>query len=104
MVLVGICHCGRHPKLNPKRRVNLEFYVQQAQLAEKGLFDTVFIADGLYINEKSLPHFLNRLEPITILTALSMCTKKIGLVVSTSYSERYTVARQLASLDIISNG
>lgn len=96
----------RHPDVNPKRSVNLEFYVQQAQLAEKGLFDAVFIADGLYINEKSLPHFLNRFEPVTILTALSMCTEKIGLVgtISTSYSEPYTVARQLASLDIISNG
>ena len=96
----------RHPAVDPKRSVSLPFYVQQAQLAEKGLFDVVFIADGLYINEKSLPHFLNRFEPITILSALAMATEKIGLVgtISTSYSEPFTVARQLASLDQISGG
>lgn len=96
----------KHPKINPAQSVSLEYYVQQAQVAEKGLFDVVFIADGLFINEKSLPHFLNRFEPITILSALAMATNKIGLVgtISTSYSEPFNVARQLASLDLISNG
>lgn len=96
----------RHPKVNPAQSVNLEFYTKQAQVAEKGKFDVVFIADGLFINEKSIPHFLNRFEPITILSALAMVTKNIGLVgtISTSYSEPFTVARQLASLDLISGG
>ena len=96
----------RHPEVDPKRSVSLPFYIEQAQLAEKGLFDVVFIADGLYINEKSIPHFLNRFEPVTILSALSISTEKIGLVgtISTSYSEPFTVARQLASLDMISGG
>lgn len=96
----------KHPKINPAQSVSLDYYVQQAQVAEKGLFDVAFIADGLFINEKSLPHFLNRFEPITILSALAMSTKKIGLVgtISTSYSEPFTVARQLASLDLISKG
>lgn len=96
----------KHPKINPAQSVSLDYYVQQAKIAEQGLFDVAFIADGLFINEKSLPHFLNRFEPITILSALAMATEKIGLVgtISTSYSEPFTVARQLASLDLISNG
>lgn len=96
----------RHPEVDPKRSVSLPFYIEQAKIAEQGLFDVVFVADGLYINEKSLPHFLNRFEPITILSALAVATEKIGLVgtISTSYSEPYTVARQLASLDMISGG
>ncbi len=96
----------RHPEIEPSQSVSLSYYVQQAQVAEIGLFDTVFIADGLYIHENSLPHFLNRFEPITILSALAMATEKVGLVgtISTSYSEPFTVARQLASLDLISNG
>ncbi|MFF0826561.1 LLM class flavin-dependent oxidoreductase [Brevibacillus sp. NPDC003359] len=96
----------RHPKALADASVNLGFYVQQAQKAESGKFDFVFIADGLYINEKSLPHFLNRFEPLTILSALGAVTSRIGLVgtVSTSYSEPFTIARQLASLDHISSG
>ena len=68
--------------------------------------DFVFIADGLYITEKSIPHFLNRFEPLTILSALAAISSKIGLVgtVSTSYSEPFTIARQFASLDMISGG
>ena len=96
----------RHPEVNPKQSVDLQFYTQQAQIAEKGKFDVVFIADGLFINDKSIPHFLNRFEPVTILSALAAVTNHVGLVgtISTSYSEPFNVARQLASLDLISNG
>ncbi|ANY68016.1 monooxygenase [Paenibacillus sp. BIHB 4019] len=96
----------RHPDAQPDASVNFEFYKQQAQKAEAGKFDFVFIADGLYINEKSIPHFLNRFEPLTVLSALGAVTSKIGLVgtLSTSYSEPFTVARQFGSLDHISGG
>lgn len=96
----------RHPDILSDASVNFGFYKQQAQKAEEGKFDLVFIADGLYINEKSIPHFLNRFEPITILSALGAVTSKIGLVgtLSTSYSEPFTVARQFASIDHISGG
>lgn len=96
----------RHPEGQTNASVSLDFYKKQAQTAEQGKFDLVFIADGLYINEKSIPHFLNRFEPITILSALATVTSHIGLVgtVSTSYSEPFTIARQFASLDQISGG
>ncbi|CAM5579093.1 Monooxygenase OS=Lysinibacillus sphaericus OX=1421 GN=LS41612_06585 PE=3 SV=1 [Lysinibacillus sphaericus] len=96
----------RHPKVASNQSVSLPFYIQQAQKAEQGKFDVAFIADGLFINEKSIPHFLNRFEPLTLLSALAVSTNHIGLVgtVSTAYSEPFTVARQLASLDHISNG
>lgn len=60
----------RHPDALPDASVNVDYYKRQAQKAEAGKFDFVFIADGLYINEKPIPHFLNRFEPITILSAL----------------------------------
>lgn len=96
----------RHPEVPADASVSFDFYRQQAQTAEKGKFDLVFIADGLYINEKSIPHFLNRFEPLTILSALAAVTSKIGLVgtLSSSYSEPFTVARQFGSLDHISGG
>ncbi|MCR2806327.1 LLM class flavin-dependent oxidoreductase [Paenibacillus soyae] len=96
----------RHPDVPADASVSFPFYKEQAQIAEAGKFDLVFIADGLYINEKSIPHFLNRFEPLTILSALAGVTSKIGLVgtLSSSYSEPFTVARQFASLDHISGG
>ncbi|PJN87334.1 LLM class flavin-dependent oxidoreductase [Bacillus sp. mrc49] len=96
----------RHPDIQADASVSIEFYTEQARKAEEGKFDLLFIADGLYINEKSIPHFLNRFEPLTLLSALSAVTTRIGLVgtVSTSYSEPFTVARQFASLDHISHG
>ena len=96
----------RHPALKGDESTSLPFYIKQAQIAEQGKFDFIFIADGLHISKDSIPHFLNRFEPLTILSALAVVTEKIGLVatVSTSYSEPYTIARQLASLDKISGG
>lgn len=96
----------RHPDARPDASVNIDYYTHQVQKAEAGKFDLVFVADGLFINEKSLPHFLNRFEPITVLSALAAVTRHVGLVatISTSYSEPFTIARQLASLDHISRG
>ncbi|WP_248923987.1 LLM class flavin-dependent oxidoreductase [Paenibacillus hamazuiensis] len=96
----------RHPNAVADASVNFGFYKQLVQKAEEGKLDLAFVADGLYITEISHPNFLNRFEPITILSALAGVTKHIGLVgtLSTSYSEPFTVARQFSSLDMISGG
>lgn len=96
----------RHPDAQTDASVNFGFYKQQTRLAEAAKFDFVFIADSLHIHEKSSPHYLNRFEPLTILSALAATTDKIGLVatVTVSYTEPFQVARQFASLDHISGG
>ncbi|WP_026565759.1 LLM class flavin-dependent oxidoreductase [Bacillus sp. UNC41MFS5] len=96
----------RHPDSLPNASTNFKFYKEQAQKAEEGKLDFVFIADSVSINENSSPHYLNRFEPVTILSALASVTNHIGLVatITASYSEPYTLARQLASLDHISHG
>ncbi|WP_068775851.1 LLM class flavin-dependent oxidoreductase [Paenibacillus sp. FJAT-26967] len=96
----------RHPEIPSDASISIRFYREQAKKAEEGKFDLLFIADGLFINEKSIPHFLNRFEPVTILSALGIGTSNIGVVgtLSTSYSEPYTVARQFASIDHITGG
>lgn len=96
----------RHPSNPADASVNLDFFIRNARKAEANGIAFAFVADGLYINEKSIPHFLNRFEPLTILSALATVTTKLGLVgtVSTSYSDPYTIARQFASLDLISGG
>jgi FMN-dependent oxidoreductase (nitrilotriacetate monooxygenase family) len=96
----------RHPDVDTSASTNFAFYTRQAQLAERGKFDFLFVADSLSITEKSSPHYLNRFEPITILSALAAVTSHIGLVgtLTVSYSEPFNVARQFASLDHISGG
>ena len=77
-----------------------------AQIAERGKFDLFFLSDGLAMDVNDHPSFLNRFEPLTLLSALSMVTTHLGLgaTVSTSFSEPYNVARAFASLDHISGG
>lgn len=60
----------------------------------------------VYILTKIDSHFLNRFEPLTVLSALAAVTRRLGLVgtLSTSYSEPFTTARQFASLDHLSQG
>ncbi len=102
----GHMNSWKHPSGPADASVNLQFYIDTAQKAEAAGIAFAFVADGLFINEKSIPHFLNRFEPLTILSALAAATTKIGLAgtVSTSYSDPFTVARQFASLDLISGG
>jgi FMN-dependent oxidoreductase (nitrilotriacetate monooxygenase family) len=102
----GHMNSWKHPSGPADASVSLDFYVETARKAEAAGIAFAFVADGLYINEKTIPHFLNRFEPLTILSALATQTSKIGLAgtVSTSYSDPFTVARQFASLDLISKG
>lgn len=102
----GHMNSWRHEKAPADASVNFPYFRELALKAEAANFDFLFVADGLHINEKSLPHFLNRFEPVALLSALASATHRIGLAgtISTSYSDPFTVARQLASIDNISNG
>ncbi len=102
----GHMNSWRHPGAPADASVNFRYFTDLAQRAEAAGFDFLFVADGLHINEKSLPHFLNRFEPIALLSSLASVTHNIGLAgtISTSYSDPFTVARQLATLDNISQG
>jgi len=94
------------PEIPGDASIDIDWYKQQARAAEAAKFDFVFIVDSPYITPDSAPHFLNRLEPLTLLSALAGATDRIGLVatLTTSYTEPFNVARQFASLDQISHG
>ena len=70
-----------------------------AQIAERGKFDLFFVSDGLAMDPGDHPSFLNRFEPTTLISALSMVTRHVGLgaTVSTSFGEPFHVARAFAS-------
>ena len=96
----------RHPDAQVDASTSLPFYVRQAQVAERGKFDYLFVADSVSINARSSPHYLNRFEPLTILSAVAAVTERIGLVATStvSYNEPFNLARQFASLDHLSGG
>ncbi len=73
---------------------------EQVRSAEKACLDAVFFADSVALT--GVPS----LEPLTLLSALAASTEKIGLIATatTTYNEPYTVARQFASLDLLSDG
>lgn len=99
-------HSWRDPDLPGDASIDIDWYVEQARLAEAAKFDLVFIVDSPFITPDTAPHFLNRLEPLTLLSAIAAQTSRIGLVgtLTTSYWEPYNVARQFGSLDHISRG
>ena len=106
-------HTGgwRYPGGFADANFNLDHIIRFIQKLEEGKFDTFFMADHLAL--LNMPtEALRRsatptsFEPMTLLSALAMVTKKIGLVAtsSTTYDAPYHVARRFASLDHISGG
>lgn len=96
----------RHAKAPRTPLTDFNYYRGLAELAEKGLFDSMFLADVLAGPRASGQPPANHMEPITLLSALAGVTRHIGLVAtaSTSYTEPFNLARQFASLDHISGG
>jgi FMN-dependent oxidoreductase (nitrilotriacetate monooxygenase family) len=104
----------RHPDVSADGTLRFEHYVRSAQLAERGKCDLLFFADGIGIRERDIPrgslarsgYEIVEMEPLTLLPALAVVTKHIGLVTtaSTTYNEPFNIARKFATLDLISNG
>ncbi|MGW3203424.1 LLM class flavin-dependent oxidoreductase [Streptomyces sp. NPDC001135] len=96
----------RLPESDPYAHVDLQHYVRLARIAERGTFDSLFLADGPQLWSNLAQRPAGALEPLTLLTALATATEHIGLIAtaSTSYNSPYNLARKLASLDIISGG
>jgi FMN-dependent oxidoreductase (nitrilotriacetate monooxygenase family) len=96
----------RGPSVTPGSSVDFCHYVALAQRAEMAKLDFLFIVDFSHMDPESPPHLLNQFEPMTLLGALSAVTSRIGLVAtgSTSFVDPFTIARQFASLDLLSGG
>ena len=103
----------RHPEADPGAASKLSHFVRIAQTAEAAKLDMVFLADGIGLRTRDDPpgalcrsHQTAELEPLTLLSALSSVTSRIGLVAtaSTTYNEPFHIARKWASLDHLSGG
>ena len=74
----------RHPKSSPKALTDISYLTDAAQTAELGLFDSIFLADTLVVNDDVAQAPRLWLEPISTLGALAIATKKIGLIATAS--------------------
>lgn len=102
----------RHPDGYPDAAFNVGYAQQIAAIAEAAMFDFLFVADMLSVRDGPMDGVARSaqltlgVDPLTVMASLSAVTKNIGFIVtaSTTYSQPYTVARQMASLDVISGG
>lgn len=103
---VAITGFGYHPgapTTQAQRLVQVDYYRQLVQSAARGLFDFVLLADG---RAAPADGGFGRLDALSVLSRLAPETPNIGLAVSkpTTYSEPFTVSRELATLDFVSGG
>jgi FMN-dependent oxidoreductase (nitrilotriacetate monooxygenase family) len=101
----------RYPGAFPDANFNFQHLKRFAQTLERGKFDAFFMADHLAVLNMPIQALkrsatVTSFDPLTLLPALAVLTKRLGLIAtaSTTYNEPYHVARKFASLDHISNG
>jgi FMN-dependent oxidoreductase (nitrilotriacetate monooxygenase family) len=87
--------------------LGLPYYAGIGRIAERGLMDSVFVADDIAIAEYRVTHLpQTQFDPISVLSALAAVTSHIGLIGtgSTTYSKPWELARRFATLDHLSAG
>ena len=110
---VLIYACGHHqaawrmPHSSIERIGDITYYQSLARTAEQGLFDAIFFADNQSFpasSKRDMPAFW--FDPLVNLAAISQVTQHVGLVatISSTFSNPFTAARQLLSLDHMSQG
>ncbi|MDT0142490.1 NtaA/DmoA family FMN-dependent monooxygenase [Microbacterium sp. PRC9] len=91
-------------------QIDFSSFEHFAATAERGLFDYVFLAEGLRLREhKGRIHeldVLGRPNTLSILAAVAAITEHVGVVgtLNTTFNEPYELARELATLDHLSGG
>ncbi|HEY0290737.1 MAG TPA: LLM class flavin-dependent oxidoreductase [Hansschlegelia sp.] len=96
----------RTPRADPQGFVDVGHYVRTAQIAERGTFDAIFLADAPALSDRPEYRPFYALEPTIILAAVAAATTHIGLIAtaSTTYNEPFNIARRFQSLDLASGG
>lgn len=97
----------RMPGADPSAYTNMDVYVELAKIAERGKIQMLFMVDtpALSVDLNNQPPETS-MDPMLALTVIARETERIGLVatVSTTFNNPYNVARQLKTLDVLSNG
>lgn len=115
--LAGFLYSGansqswRIPEFTAHDSLNIDYFIDYAQLAESGGIETLFLADGAGFpqGEREVTQTLwsvSSFEPVSLMAAIAARTNHIGLIYTASVSDNEPthLARQLVSLDHISHG
>jgi FMN-dependent oxidoreductase (nitrilotriacetate monooxygenase family) len=101
----------RYPGAYPDANFNLQHQIRFIRKLEEGRFDAWFMADHLAVLNMPMAALkrsatVTSFDPLTLLPALAMVTRHIGLIAtaSTTFEPPYLIARRFASLDHISGG
>lgn len=92
---------------DPVAAASVHSLAASAAIAERGLLDSVFLADSPFLPIFRAGYFPQiQYDPISVLAALSMTTRHIGLIAtaSTTYNSPYELARRLLTVDHLSRG
>ncbi|PEX47564.1 LLM class flavin-dependent oxidoreductase [Bacillus cereus] len=105
---IGLCLISRKKEQEGEFNSGIDEQVELAKQAEKSKLDFVFKADYLVAHPDLIARNKGNviLDPTLLFTAIAYATEKIGVVTtaSTSFYPPYILARQLQSLNWISNG
>lgn len=105
----------KHEKDQGTKHHQLTYWTETAQILERGKFDALFIADvlGTYsVYKKSHDAAVQRAvqlpahDPLLPISAMAAVTQHLGFAatISTTYAQPYTLARQLSTLDHLTDG
>lgn len=101
-------HAWRMPGTDPRAYTSFDAKVRQAQTAERGKFQFLFLPDGPAAVSGDLDHEPSgfNLDVMMTLAAVASGTERIGMVAtgSTTFNEAFNLARQFKALDIMSHG
>ena len=104
-----------HPRDRSTRYTDLDYWIDLAQLLERGCFDGLFIADvmGVYDVYAGTPDAAIRHavqvpvnDPLLIVPAMAAATRHLGfgITFSLTYEHPYPFARRMSTLDHLTKG
>lgn len=115
--LAGFLYSGansqswRIPEFTAHDSLDIEYFIEYAQLAESAGIETLFLADGASFPQgpREVTETLwsvSSFEPVSLMAAIAARTKSIGLIYTASVADNEPthLARQLVSLDHVSHG
>lgn len=105
----------RHPDNRADEYHRLDYWIELAQLLERGGFDAIFLADvvGVYdvYGDSAAPALRDAAQipvgdPLLQIPAMAAVTSRLGfgVTIASTYAQPYALARTLSTLDHFTNG
>jgi alkanesulfonate monooxygenase SsuD/methylene tetrahydromethanopterin reductase-like flavin-dependent oxidoreductase (luciferase family) len=109
---VSVDGAGRHPAAwrhagaEPGALFTADYYVDLARRAQAGALDFIAFDDSMALQSDRVDRVRGRLDALSIAARVAPVTRHIGLIptVTTTHTEPFHTAKNVATLDWVSNG